>query len=174
MSFNHEFLERSISRLTNYKQLTENAMRQLTDVQLFETPAAGSNSIAIIIQHVAGNMLSRWTDFLETDGEKPWRNRDQEFESLSVTREALMTQWAEGWRVLLETLSGLSEKDLEKDIQIRGESLKVYDAIIRQLMHYGYHVGQIVFLAKWLAGAGWVSLSIPKNGSEAYNRKLGI
>lgn len=166
------FLESSFHRFKSYKQMAEASITQITEQQFFEPPAPGSNSIALIVQHMAGNMLSRWTDFLTTDGEKQWRNRDAEFEMPTQGKVELMHQWALGWDCLLETIKGLKAEDLKKEVFIRKEPLSATDAIIRQLMHYSYHVGQIVLLAKWMAGPDWQSLSIPKGQSEAYNASM--
>jgi hypothetical protein len=119
-----------------------------------------------------GNMMSRWTNFLTEDGEKEWRKRDDEFNVHPLSRQELLNRWNEGWKVLLDTLESLQEEDLEKTVTIRSQPLIVTDAILRQLAHYSYHVGQIVFLARWIKGSGWQSLSIPKGGSMAYNREL--
>ena len=166
------FLHNSIKRFNEYKSLAEKAMDQLDEKGLHYIPSAESNSIAIIIQHMNGNMMSRWTNFLTEDGEKDWRKRDEEFEQHPLSRQELLTRWNEGWTVLFNTLNSLKEEDLEKNITIRSQPLSVTDAILRQLAHYSYHVGQIVFLARWIKGSGWHSLSIPKGGSNAYNQEL--
>jgi hypothetical protein len=131
-----------------------------------------TNSIAMIIQHLHGNMLSRWTNFLTEDGEKAWRQRDAEFEERPVVKTALLQRWEEGWQVLLAALEALQEDDLLKTITIRTQPLVVVDAINRQLAHYASHVGQIIYLGKWYKGEDWQSLTIPKNGSEAFNEQL--
>ena len=172
-TFSAGFLHQAIKRLEGYKQMADKAIIQLSDDQVFKEVAAGSNSIAVIMQHMAGNMESRWTNFLTEDGEKSWRNRDQEFEPVENNRQALLEQWEKGWQCLLNTLKSLQPEDLEKEISIRGESLKAYDAIIRQLMHYSSHVGQIVYVAKWLSGASWQPLTIAKNQSQTYNQSIG-
>ncbi|MFN4853613.1 MAG: DUF1572 family protein, partial [Bacteroidota bacterium] len=128
-----------------------------------------TNSIAIIVNHLWGNMLSRWTDFLTTDGEKESRNRDAEFENPSKSREALLSKWNEGWNCLFKVLNSLTTSDLEKIVYIRNQGHTVTEAIKRQLAHYAYHIGQIVFLGKMLAENGWTSLSIPKGNSQVYN-----
>jgi hypothetical protein len=166
------FLPNSIKRFNEYKSLAEKAMDQLDEKGLHNIPSAESNSIAIIIQHMHGNMMSRWTNFLTEDGEKEWRTRDAEFEVHPLSRQELLTLWNEGWTVLLNTLSSIKEEDLGKTVTIRSQPLSVTDAILRQLAHYSYHVGQIVFLARWIKGSGWHSLSIPKGGSNAYNQEL--
>jgi hypothetical protein len=166
------FLTASIKRFKEYKLLAEKAMDQLEEKDYNFIPAPESNSIAIIIQHLHGNMLSRWTNFLTEDGEKPWRKRDEEFEELELTSTQLLEKWEEGWKVLLDTLQSLQEEDLLKNIRIRSQPLSVTDAILRQLAHYSYHVGQIVFLARYIKQKQWQSLSIPKGGSDSYNRQL--
>jgi len=167
------FLSDAIQRLTGYKEMADKAILQLNDDQLFTAVAAGSNSIAVIMQHMAGNMLSRWTNFLTEDGEKSWRNRDQEFAPVENNRQVLLESWNKGWNCFLDTLKSLAPEDLEKEITIRGEPLKAYDAIIRQLMHYSSHVGQIVYVAKWQCGTNWQPLTIGKNQSQAYNHSMG-
>src|SRR5215203_201509 len=166
------FLDSAINRFLEYKRLGEKTFEQLNDEQMHFQPNAASNSIAIIIQHLHGNMVSRWTNFLTEDGEKPWRNRDEEFELQKLSKEQLMDLWNEGWNVVLQTISSLSGADLGKTITIRSEPLNVVDAINRQIAHYSYHVGQIVFLGKWIRNEDWLSLSIPKTGSDAFNKKM--
>lgn len=152
-----------------YQSLGEKAMEQLEESQLFWQPNEDSNSIAVIVKHLHGNMLSRWTDLLTTDGEKPWRDRDSEFENEPQNREDVMQQWRTGWDCLLQALNQLTEDDLEKIIYIRNQGHTVMEAINRQLAHYPYHVGQIVCIAKMIKTTPWISLSIPKNQSKAYN-----
>lgn len=154
-----------------YKRIGEEAMAQVSEEKLFYLPNEESNSIAVIVQHLAGNMLSRWTDFLTTDGEKEWRNRDAEFETDSTGREELMLFWNKGWQCLETAMSTLTEDDLGKTIYIRNEGHTVLEAINRQLAHYPYHIGQIVFLAKMLHTEEWKSLSIPRNKSKEYNKQ---
>ncbi len=156
-------------RFEGYKKLGEDTFAQITDEGLFWQYNAESNSIAIIVQHMAGNMLSRWTDFLTSDGEKEWRKRDEEFDHTITTRKELLHKWNEGWDCLFHALNSLSEDDLDKTIYIRNEPHTVIDAINRQLAHYPYHVGQIVFIAKMIAGEKWNSLSIPKGQSETFS-----
>lgn len=160
MSLN--YLKSSIRQFDYYRQLGEKAMLQLDDAALFYQAHKDSNSIAIIVKHLWGNMRSRWTNFLTEDGEKPWRERDTEFEQTETTRIAVMEKWNEGWQYLMTTLHELSEADLSKTIYIRQEAHTVLEAINRQIAHYAYHVGQIVFIAKMLKGAEWQSLSIPR------------
>ena len=152
-----------------YKSLGEKAMAQVSDEALFHMPDAKSNSISVIVKHLHGNMLSRWTDFLTTDGEKEWRKRDEEFEEVTTTRAAVMRQWEEGWVCLFAALNGLTEEDLGKTVYIRNMGQTVEDAIVRQLAHYAYHVGQIVYLARLFNEGDWTSLTIPKGGSVTYN-----
>ncbi|OJW83235.1 MAG: hypothetical protein BGO69_19185 [Bacteroidetes bacterium 46-16] len=152
-----------------YKQLGEGAMEQLKDEELFWQPNEESNSIATIVKHLWGNMLSRWTDFMTTDGEKQWRQRDAEFENDWKDRETLMKKWNEGWQCLMDALSSITDADLDKVIYIRNEGHTVIDAINRQLAHYPSHVGQMIYIAKLCRNDGWKSLSIPRNSSGAYN-----
>jgi hypothetical protein len=152
-----------------YKLLGEKTFAQLTDEQLFWQYNPESNSIAMIVKHLWGNMLSRWTDFLTTDGEKESRNREAEFENDTTTREEMIRQWDAGWKCLFDALDALTEADLEKTVYIRNMGHTVMEAINRQLAHYPYHVGQIVFIGKMCCDARWTSLSIPKGTSQAYN-----
>jgi hypothetical protein len=152
-----------------YKKLGEGAMAQVSDEELFWQYHEESNSIGMIIQHIAGNMLSRFTDFLHSDGEKPWRNRDQEFLPVTQSRESLLKKWNEGWSCLDATLNSLTDGDMETVVYIRNEGHTVTEAINRQLAHYAYHVGQIVFVAKMLKASAWQSLSIPRNQSLEFN-----
>ena len=152
------------------KNLADRALAQVRDEDLFATLDAKSNSLAILIQHMAGNMRSRWTDFLTSDGEKPDRNRDSEFEVAAGTSRAdLQARWEEGWRCLFQTLTALSEEDLTLTVLIRAEPHSVIKAINRQLTHYGYHVGQIVFLCKHFASDHWRTLSVPRGRSRQLN-----
>jgi hypothetical protein len=162
------YLDSVRKQFAYYKLLGEQAIDQLRDDDLFWRPNEESNSIATIVKHLSGNMISRWTDVLTTDGEKAWRNRDSEFEDDTRTREALMQHWNKGWQVCLDALYSLGEEDLGKTIYIRNQGHTVVDAINRQLAHYPYHVGQIIFIGKMRA-AHWTSLSIPKGQSVAYN-----
>jgi uncharacterized damage-inducible protein DinB len=172
MTIGTVFLTTAIKRFKEYKLLGEKALAQLNDDDLLRQPNEASNSIAVIIQHIHGNMLSRWTNFLTEDGEKEWRRRDAEFENQVHSKEAVLALWNEGWSVFLQTLETLTEEDLLKHVTIRTQPLTVIDAINRQMAHYSYHVGQIVYLARWIKGTAWQSLSIPKGGSAAYNRDL--
>jgi hypothetical protein len=153
-----------------YKALAEMAIAQLDDVHIGRALAAEDNSIATIVWHVSGNLASRFTDFLTSDGEKPWRDRESEFDPRSVGKAEVTKKWEEGWRVLLGALSQLTDADLPRSVAIRGQSLTVNDALHRSLAHVSYHVGQIVYLAKSFRGAEWTSLSIPRGGTAAYNQ----
>ena len=165
----NDYLESSIKQFEYYKLLGEKAIAQLPDDKLFWQYNEQSNSIAIIVQHLWGNMLSRWTDFLTTDGEKDWRNRDAEFESVINTKEELLSKWNQGWACLLGALKQLTGEDLKKIIYIRNQGHTVMEAINRQLAHYPYHVGQIIYIAKMIADSDWHSLSIPKGASQSFN-----
>ncbi|MFD0764398.1 DUF1572 family protein [Mucilaginibacter lutimaris] len=162
------YLDSAIKQFEYYKQLGEKTFAQLPDEKLFLQYNPDSNSIASIVKHLAGNMQSRWTDFLTTDGEKPDRQREAEFDNDIITRQAMLTLWNAGWQVLLDTLCSLSEADLHKTILIRSEPHSVLEAINRQLAHYPYHIGQIVYLGKMFAGE-WTSLSIPRGQTDQYN-----
>lgn len=152
-----------------YKSLGEKTFEQIPASQLFRTYNEDSNSIAIIVKHLSGNMLSRWTDFLTSDGEKEWRNRDDEFADDIRTKESLLEYWEKGWSCLFNALAPLTNDDLEKEIFIRNMGHTVYEALLRQLAHYAYHVGQIVFIGKMNPSKEWKSLSIPKGNSSDYN-----
>jgi hypothetical protein len=165
-------IEDSIAVFHYYKKLAERAMAQVADEQLFAVLDGEANSIAIIVKHMAGNMRSRWTDFLTTDGEKPTRNRDSEFVDPPATRVALLREWEHGWATMFRALEQLTDADMARTITIRGEAHSVMQAINRQLAHYPYHVGQIVLLAKHFASDRWESLSVPRNRSEEFNRRV--
>ena len=167
----HSFLQSAIKQFEYYKSLGEKTFNQIDEQKLFWQYNNESNSIAIIVTHLYGNMLSRWTDFLTTDGEKDWRNRDAEFENNIETKVTLLNQWNEGWQCLFDALNSLTPDDLEKIIYIRNQGQTVVEAINRQLCHYAYHVGQIVFIGKMICNENWVSLSIPKNNSAVYNQE---
>ena len=153
-----------------YKALAEAAIAQVDEAELSREPAADGNSIATVCWHVSGNLRSRFTDFLTSDGEKPWRNRDGEFDARRVTREELLQKWETGWAVLQAALAELGDGQLERTITIRGQALRVDEALHRSLAHTAYHCGQIVLLAKNARGAAWRSLSIPRGQSDAFNR----
>jgi hypothetical protein len=154
-----------------YRSLGDLTMSQLSEDELFHQVNSTSNSVAIIVKHLHGNMLSRWTDFLTTDGEKDWRKRDDEFETELKTKEAVFTLWNEGWDCLFSALDQLTEKELDKEIYIRNMRHTVAEAINRQLAHYPYHVGQIVFIGKMFKAENWQSLSIAKGTSKVYNEE---
>jgi hypothetical protein len=161
--FSTSYLEDSVALFRFYKKMAEGAMEQVTDEQLFATLDDEMNSIAIIVKHMTGNMRSRWTDFLTSDGEKPDRNRDTEFVEPPATREELLKRWNDGWNRVFDALDPLTDSDLERKVEIRGEPHSVMQAINRQIAHYAYHCGQIVFLAKHFKGGEWKSLSVPRN-----------
>ncbi len=170
MNLEKHFLENTIGIFKNYKSLAEKSFDQLTrDNDFHYRPDSESNSIAIIIKHLSGNMISRWTNFLTSDGEKPSRNRDAEFTDGIETQEQLMRFWHYGWQLFFDTLNSLKESDLLKRITIRGEELTVTQALNRQTAHYAYHIGQIVFLVKHIKNKNWKSLSIPKNKSNEHS-----
>jgi hypothetical protein len=173
-SLGTEYLQTTIRRLRYYKLLGEKTFEQLTDADFHYAPNEASNTIAVIIQHVSGNMRSRWTNFLTDDGEKAWRNRDTEFEVHDYSKQQILEMWEQGWQCFLHALTSLTENDLLKTIYIREEPLLVIDAINRQLAHYPYHIGQILYIAKAIKGSNWQSLSIEKGKSEAYNKSDGI
>jgi hypothetical protein len=152
-----------------YQNLGSTCVERLTFDELKYTPNAESNSVAVMVKHLWGNMLSRWTDFLNSDGEKPWRERDLEFEDEYNSKDDIWKHWKEGWDCLFSSINSLSASDLDKIVYIRNEGHTVSEALERQLAHYAYHVGQMVFLAKIIKGNDWTSLSIPKNESTRYN-----
>jgi Protein of unknown function (DUF1572) len=164
------YLESVKKQFLYYKTLGEKAMDQLESEQLFLAPNEEANSIATIVKHLSGNMVSRWTDFLTTDGEKEWRNRDAEFEATIKSKTELLATWNKGWSCLFEALNSLKPEQLSTIIYIRSEGHTIIEAINRQLAHYPYHIGQIVFYAKMLKKGEWKNLSIPKNKSNEYNR----
>ena len=163
------FLAGAIKEFSRYKELGEKAISQMPDDKLFWLYNEESNSVATIVKHLTGNMISRWTDIFDTDGEKEWRMRDEEFVNDLETRDEVLKIWNKGWEKLFETLNSLTQMDLEKTIYIRGEAHTVTEAILRQLAHYPYHVGQILFIGKMALNTEWHSLSIPKNKSGDFN-----
>lgn len=165
----HTFLQSAKKQFEYYKGLGERAMAQVPDDALFWQYNAESNSIATIVKHLWGNMLSRWTDFLTTDGEKPWREREAEFENDITTRAELLAKWNEGWECLFTALDTINDSNRHTEVFIRNEPHTITDAINRQLAHYPYHVGQIVFIAKMAADSHWASLTIPKGKSLEFN-----
>jgi Protein of unknown function (DUF1572) len=172
LEFTTSYLQDSINLFRHYKRLGDRAMEQTPDAGLVTTLDEESNSIAIIVKHLAGNMRSRWTDFLMTDGEKPGRNRDSEFEAPPATRAELLDLWESSWKLAFDALAPLTEVDLSRTVHIRGEAHSVMQAINRQLTHYAYHVGQIVYLAKHFAGPGWKALTVPRHESAEFNARV--
>ena len=164
-----DFLSSARKQFAYYQLLGEQAMTQVPDDKLFWQPNAASNSIGTIVKHLSGNMLSRWTDFLTTDGEKPWRAREAEFDNDLTTRAEVLAHWHAGWQCLFAALNALTPADLDRTIYIRNQGHTVLEAINRQLAHYPYHVGQIVYVARLVADEAWQSLSIPRGKSAAYN-----
>ena len=162
----------ALESFRNYKKLAERAMEQVNDDEFFRTIDAEANSIAVVVKHIAGNLVSRWSDFLTTDGEKPTRNRDAEFEIIEDTRESLMEFWERGWQTLFDNIEPLTVDDFAKTVAIRGQAHTIVEAINRQLTHYSYHVGQIVLLAKHFRSSEWKTLSVPKNKSAEFNQYL--
>jgi uncharacterized damage-inducible protein DinB len=172
LKFTTSYVEDSLALFRQYKKLAERAMEQVTDEQLFTPLDEEANSIAIIVKHMAGNMRSRWTDFLTTDGEKPDRDRDSEFVDPPATRKALLDAWEDGWTRVFRALESLSTADLARTVTIRGEAHSVMQAVNRQVAHYAHHMGQIVLLAKHFAHDQWQSLSVPRNQSAEFNRRV--
>ena len=172
LKFTTSYLEDALAIFRYYKTLAERAMAQVSDEHLFTVLDPEANSIAIIVKHMTGNMRSRWTNFLTTDGEKPDRNRDSEFVDPPATRAALMTEWEDGWARVFAALEPLTDADLTRNVTIRGEAHSVMQAVNRQLAHYPHHVGQIVLLAKHFACDHWQSLSVPRNRSAEFNQKV--
>jgi len=173
LQFTTNHLEDSLSLFRYYKKLGEDAMAQVTDTELTTTLDGEMNSIALIVKHMAGNMRSRWTDFLTTDGEKPDRHRDTEFVVPPATRAELMKLGEDGWDCVWRALGPMSEADLLRTVTIRGENHSVMQAVNRQLAHYPYHIGQIVMLAKHFRSDQWKSLTVPRNKSAEFNTKVG-
>ena len=166
-----DFIEIALREFKRLKALSDDAVAQVSEAAFFQRDTETDNSIAILYKHMSGNLRSRWTDFLDTDGEKPWRDRDSEFAlGEDDSYGALLKLWDEAWSILFDALSNLNREDLDRAVVIRGESLSALQAISRQLTHYAYHVGQVVLLAKRYAGGSWESLSIPLGQSEAYNQ----
>src|SRR5688572_1821758 len=162
----------ALSSFSNAKKLAERAIEQVSDEEFFATIDAEANSIALVVKHIAGNLRSRWTDFLISDGEKPDRHRDTEFEIIGDTRESLMKYWEDGWQILFDAIEPLTPDDFSKTITIRGEAHTIVEAVNRQLTHYAYHIGQIVLLAKHFRSTEWKTLSVPKNRSDEFNQYL--
>jgi hypothetical protein len=167
----NRYLESVKKQFEYYKMLGEKTFEQIPEEKLFWQLNEESNSISMIVKHLNGNMLSRWTDFLTSDGEKEWRKRDEEFDNDIKTKIELLSKWNEGWECLFNAINGLTEKDLEKEIYIRNMGHSISEAINRQLAHYPYHIGQIVFIGKIIQNKDWNSLSIPKGKSKEYNNE---
>ena len=172
MSFEEGFITDTIKRLRYYKELGNKTFEQLEEKDFFWKPSPESNSIAIIVQHLYGNMMSRFTNFLTEDGEKPWRRRDAEFETAGATKQEVISLWNTGWDCVFGALKSLRAEDLTKTIYIRTEPLPVYDAMLRQLAHYPYHVGQIVFIGRMIKDNQWKTLSIAKGNSNQFNEQM--
>jgi hypothetical protein len=172
LQFTTSYIEDSLTLFRQCKKIADGAIAQLADEQLYTALDGEMNSIAVIVKHMAGNMRSRWTDFLIADGEKPDRNRDSEFQDPPAGREALLKLWEQGWNFLFHALESLTDADLTRIVTIRGEAHSVMQAINRQVAHYSLHCGQIIFLAKHLRGASWKSLSVPKGASAQFNEKV--
>ncbi len=166
-----EYLQSVNKQFQYYKLLGEKTFSQLSDDQLFHKASEESNSIAIIVNHLSGNMLSRWTNFLSEDGEKSWRKRDKEFEDLIKTRNELRHTWEMGWNCLFDAMDSIDENNFDQEIYIRNQGHTITEAINRQLAHYAYHVGQIVFIGQMIKKGDWQSLSIPKGNSRIYNQE---
>jgi len=172
-SLGQHYLDDTRWTFSYYKKLAEGALAQISDEDFFRTLDAESNSIAVNMKHMAGNMTSRWTDFLTTDGEKPERNRDMEFVMLpDTTRDEMLVYWEKGWKCVFDAVEPLKPDDLMRTVRIRGQDHTVVQAINRQLAHYAYHVGQIVYLAKHFRSSEWQSLSVPRNRSAEVNARL--
>jgi hypothetical protein len=172
VSVGQNYLKIVVNRFQSVKSLGDKTIQQLSDDELNWAYNDESNNVAVIIRHLSGNMVSRWTDFLTTDGEKSFRNRDEEFSTAIASREELLKIWDKGWQVLFAALDSLNEQDLLRKVYIRGESHLVIDAIERQMAHYAYHVGQIVYIGKLLKDEKWESLSIPRGKSEEYLQEM--
>lgn len=161
-----------VKRFQYYKDIGDKTLAQLSEEQFFWQYNEESNSIAIIVKHVAGNMLSRWTNFLTEDGEKDWRNRDLEFTNNFKTKDEVLEYWEKGWRCLFEALDQITDENINATIYIRGEAHSVLDAVFRQLAHYPYHVGQIIYIGKMMKDQDWQTLSIARNKSEDFNQEM--
>jgi uncharacterized damage-inducible protein DinB len=170
--FTTSYVADALAIFRQYKTLAEKAIAQVSDAELHTVLDAEMNSLAIIVNHMSGNMCSRWTDFLTSDGEKATRNRDREFENPPANRAEMVKLWEQGWSCLFAALEALTDDDLTRTVTIRGEPHSVMQAINRQVAHYSYHCGQIVMLAKHFKGESWTSLSVPRRGSEEFNRKV--
>lgn len=171
-SLAEHYIENALEEFRGMKALADKAVAQVSDEELFRAIDPESNSIAVIMKHLSGNMRSRWTDFLNSDGEKPDRRRDTEFELETEDRRALEERWEEGWRLVFDAIEPLKTEDLTRTVTIRREPHTIVEAVNRQLTHYGQHVGQIIFLAKHLKSSAWKTLSVPRGQSEAFNKKM--
>jgi hypothetical protein len=169
---NASIVETSVEELRKVKRLADNSIAQLDDEQLWKRLDPDANSVAVVMRHMAGNMRSRWTDFRTSDGEKPDRQRDQEFEDRTMTRAELLAEWEDGWKRVFDALASVSDADLGDTVFIREEAHTIFRAIARQLVHYAGHAYQILLLAKHLRGADWQTLSIPRGQSEAFNQRM--
>lgn len=175
MNYEKKFIDSALFEFRRYQTLGERTFAQLDDEDIHWKYTQTDNSIAIIVKHVVGNMLSRWTNFLEEDGEKTWRNREGEFENAYESKKEMLAAWAAGWNRLFEALATIDSENFDTPVRIRGEQHTLVEAIHRQLAHYSNHVGQIVFIGKMIKGDQWNSLSIPKGGSATFNReKFGL
>lgn len=171
MNYHENYLKSVTFEFKRYKTLADKTFVQLAEKDLYWKYSENDNNIALIVKHMVGNMLSRWTNFLTEDGEKPWRNREEEFENPYETKKEMLTAWNEGWDCLFKALDSLNKDNFDTHIKIRNENHTIIEAINRQLAHYANHIGQIVFLGKMIKGSKWVSLSIPKGGSKAFNKE---
>jgi hypothetical protein len=171
-SLSEHYIENALKEFRGMKALADKSVAQVSDEEFFQAIDPESNSIAVIMKHMAGNMRSRWTDFLTSDGEKPDRHRDTEFELESEDRRAIEERWEEGWRIVFGAIEPLKTEDLMRTVTIRREPHTIVEAVNRQLTHYGEHVGQIIFLAKHLKSSAWRTLSVPRGMSEAFNKKM--
>lgn len=171
-NFEKEYLKIAIWQFKHFKERAEKAIKQLSDDELHYKPSGESNNIAIIIKHLSGNMHSRWVDFLTSDGEKSYRDRDGEFIDDNESKEYLMQKWEEGWKLLFNTIENLKSEDLNKTITLRQQPLSVLQAIQTEIAHISYHLGQILYIGKQLKDKDWTILSIPKNGSKMFNEKI--
>lgn len=167
-----DFLQSSLSEFRRYKLLGDKTFKQLNEEDIHWQPGPEANNIAVIVKHLSGNMLSRWTDFLTSDGEKSWRDRDSEFVDSYRSKTEMLKAWERGWEMLFKNLDALDDSHLQAVVRIRNEEHSVVQAIQRQLGHAAYHVGQIVLIGRMILGDRWQSLSIPKGGSEAFNRRM--
>jgi hypothetical protein len=166
------YLDDAVKSFRNYKKMAEKAMAQVDDGEFFTVIDGEANSIGVIVKHIAGNLVSRWTDFLTSDGEKPERDRDTEFEMIGDTRVSLMEFWERGWRTLFDSIEPLTPADFAKTVSIRGETHTIAEALNRQMTHYAYHIGQVVLLAKHFRSSEWQTLSVPRNRSADFNQLL--